>query len=135
MFMRKLLVAVGPVLLCLLTCQLFRWLDSLFAAGSFFLYALKGISLGACLALVLTLCGVTTKNTGLTGLLYIAAGLLLVVLIYQYLETVGVVNWPAFRAIMSINGQVIWVESAVMAYSAITAALHGRRHTPAVDAR
>ena len=130
MLMRKLLAALGPVLLCLLTCQLFRLLDKWFAAGSFFLYALKGMGLGACVALVLPTAGISTKNIGLTWLLFVGAGVLLVTLLYQYLETVHVVDWPALVAILSINGQVVLIESTVMAYMAITAGL-GTHRKPA----
>ena len=42
MLMRKLLVVLGPLMMCLLTCLIFRWLDGLLAAGNFFLYAIKG---------------------------------------------------------------------------------------------
>ena len=46
---------------------------------------------------------------------------------YQYLETRGVVNWPALRAVISINGQVVLTESTVMGFLALTAALCGKR--------
>ena len=39
-------VVAGPLLLCLLTCLLFRWLDALSVLGSFFQFALKGVLLG-----------------------------------------------------------------------------------------
>ena len=60
-------------------------------------------------------------------MLYIGAGILLMTLGYQYLETVGAVHWPALKAIISINGQVVLIESTVMGTLALTALLN-RRH-------
>ena len=125
--MRKLFVVLGPLLLCLLTCTLYMWLDNLLPAGSFFQYALKGALLGLALATVLPVAGITAKNTGLTAMLYVAAGLLLATLTYQYLETVGAVRWPALKALITVNGQVVLVESTAAAYLALTAALNRRR--------
>ncbi len=127
MLMRRLLVVFGPIVLCLLTCVLFMWLDGWFPQGSFFLYSLKGVCLGLAVALVLPVAGISMKSTGLTGMLYIAAGLLLLTLGYQYLETVGVVHVPALKATLSINGQVVLIESTVMGFLLPTAVLNRRR--------
>jgi len=127
MLMRKLLAAVCPLLLCLLTCVLFRWLDELFAPEPFFQYLLKGVLLGLCVALLLPVAGITVKNTGLTGWLFAAAGLLALTLLYQYLETAGAVHWPAVLTVIGINGQVVLVESTVMSFLALTAALNVKR--------
>lgn len=127
MILRKLLVVVGPLLLCLLTCLLFQMLDTLPAAGDFFLYVLKGITLGACVALMLPVAGITTRGVGLTVWMYAAAGLLALTLLCQYLDTVHAVDWPALRAIISINGQVVLVESTVMGYLTLTATLNRHR--------
>ena len=81
MLMRKLFVVVGPLLLCLLTCLLFRWLDALSGLGSFFQFALKGVLLGVGLALMLPVGGISHRNTGLTGWLFAAAGLKYVLLV------------------------------------------------------
>ncbi len=127
MLMRRLIVVLCPLILCLLTSALFMLLDRWFAAGNFFAYLLKGVTLGVCVALLLPLAGLSVKNTGLTGMLYIAAGLLLLTLCYQYLETIGAVRWPVLKAIISINGQVILIESTVMGFAALTAVLNRRR--------
>ena len=127
MLLRKLIVVVCPLLLCLLTALLFLWLDGLLAAGNFFLFAIKGILLGVCVALMLPWAGISAKNTGLTRLLYAAAGLLLLALLYQYLETVRVLHWSALRAVIPINGQVVLIESAAMGYLTLTAALNLKR--------
>lgn len=127
MLLRKLVVAVCPLLMCLLTALLFKWLDGMLASGNFFLYALKGVILGVCVALLLPVAGMAAKNTGLTGYLLIAAGLLLLSLLYQYLETVGALHWPALLAIITVNGQVVLIESTVMGYLTLTALLNPKR--------
>jgi len=127
MLMRKLLAVVCPLLLCLLTCVLFRWLDELFSLQPFFQYALKGLLLGLCIALLLPVAGIAVKNTGLTGWLFAACGLLLLTLVYQYLETVGTLHWPGLLAVIGVNGQVVLVESAVAGFLALTAALNVKK--------
>ena len=127
MLMRKMLVVLGPVLLCVVTCAVFRWLDGMMPAGSFFLFMFKGVALGACVALLLPVAGIRVITTGLVPLLFVAAALLFATLLYQYLETVEVLNWPVLRAIISINGQVVLVESAMMGYLALTALLCRKR--------
>lgn len=127
MLLRRLVAALCPPLMCLITCAFFMWLDRRFASSGFFLFAAKGVSLGLCMALLLPVAGISAQHTGLTGMLYVAAGLLLATLAYQYLETVGAVHWPALKAIISINGQVVLIESTVMGYLALTAVLNGRR--------
>jgi hypothetical protein len=124
MLMRKLLVAVGPPLLCLLTCVLFRWLDELTGITGFIQYLLKGALLGVCLGLVLPVGGITIKNNGLTGWLFAAAGLMTLALSAQYMQTVGALRWPLLDAIITVNGQIVLAESAVTGYLLLTAALN-----------
>lgn len=127
MLLRKLVAALCPPLLCLLTCILFRWLDGLMDAGDFFLFALKGLLLGACISLLLPLAGITTKSNGLIPWLYVAAGILFLLLSYQYLETIQVIHFAAAKALISINGQVVLVESTVMGFLLVTAILNRKR--------
>ena len=127
MLMRRLLAVFGPILLCLLTCVVFRWLDRWLTQGSFLQYALKGVFLGLGIALILPVAGISAKSTGLVAMLFIGAGLLLLTLTYQYLETVGAVSVPALRATLTINGQVVLIESTVMGYLALAAVLNRRR--------
>ena len=126
MFLRKALVVVGPALLCLVTCFLFRWMDMFFAEGSFFLYLLRGVLIGLCLALMLPVAGLSLRNTGLTGMLYFAALLMALVLLYQYLENAGSVRWPAAQALIAVNGQVLMVEGAALGFTLLSAMLHPR---------
>lgn len=127
MLMRKLLAVFGPLLICLLTCTVYMWLDRWLPTGSFLQYMLKGALLGLGLALVLPVAGIAARNTGLTAMLYIAAGLLAAILLYQYLETVGAVHWPALKALITVNAQVVLIESTAAGYLALTAALNRRR--------
>lgn len=127
MFLRKSFVAVGPLLLCLLLCVLFRWLDAFLAADRFLPYLLKGLLLGAALGLVLPVGGIATRSNGLTGYLFVATGLLGVTLLLQYLQVTGAMRLAVLEAVIGVNGQVVLVESAVAAYCALTAALH-RKH-------
>jgi hypothetical protein len=127
MLMRKLFVAVGPPLLCLLTCVLFRWLDELAGVTGFVQYLLKGALLGVCLGLVLPVAGITLKNNGLTVWLFAAAGLMALALAAQYMQTVGSLRWSLLNAIVTVNGQVVLAESAVTGYLLLTSALNLRR--------
>ena len=55
MLLRRLVAALGPLLLCVLVCAVFRWLDGMIGAASFLAFLLKGALLGAALALTLPL--------------------------------------------------------------------------------
>ena len=127
MLLRKLVAALTPLLLCLLTSVLFRWLDGLMPSGNFFLFVLKGLLLGLCVALLLPVAGISTRNNGLMHWLFVAAVVLALLVLYQYLETVRVVNWPALKTLISINGQVVLVESTVMGFLLLTGILGRRR--------
>ena len=85
MLLRRLVAALGPLLLCVLVCAVLRWLDGLMGATSFLAFLLKGALLGVALALTLPLAGVRARTNGLTGWLLLGAGLLAAVLAYQYL--------------------------------------------------
>ena len=50
MLLRRLVAALGPLLLCVLVCAIFRWLDGMIGAASFLAFLLKGALLGAALA-------------------------------------------------------------------------------------
>lgn len=128
MFLRKALVALGPVVLCLLSCVLFRWLDTLFASSDYFGFLLKGLLLGAAIGLVLPAAGIQTRHTGLTGYLYVASGILFAVLAYQCLETARVLSWPLMRAIVSTSGASVLAEAAMLAFTLLTAVLQPKRH-------
>ena len=121
MLLRKLVTALCPLLLCVAVCAAFRWIDGLMGSGAFWAFVLKGALLGAALSLILPLSGVKARTSGLTGWLWLGAGLLLAAVIYQYLETTGAVHLPVLKSIMTVNGQVVLVESAAMGYIAALA--------------
>ena len=116
MLLRRLMAALGPLLVCIGLCAALRLLDGALGAGQFLTFALKGLLLGAALALTLPLAGVKARTTGLTPWLFAGAGLLLAALIYQYLETRGLVHSAFLASVMSINGQVVLAEGAFAGY-------------------
>ena len=127
MLLRKLAAAFVPLLLCIVVCTAFRWVDGLWGSSSFLAFALKGALLGAALALTLPAAGVRAHTNGLTGWLFLGAAVLLLALVYQYLETSGMVHVPVLQAIMAFNGQVVLVEAAAMGYMTAAGLLYRRR--------
>ena len=130
MLLRRLVAAFGPLLVCALACAAFRWLDGWLGAAGFAAFLLKGVLLGAALALTLPLAGVRARTNGLTGWLLLGAGILAAALAYQYLETEGLISMPVLRAVLSINGQVVLTEGAALGYLCTTAALYRPRRLP-----
>lgn len=130
MLLRRLVAALGPLLLCVLVCAAFRWLDGWMGAASFLAFLLKGALLGVALALTLPLAGVRARTNGLTGWLLLGAGILAAALAYQYLETEGLISMPVLRAVLSINGQVVLTEGAALGYLCTTVALYRPRRLP-----
>ena len=127
MLLRKMAVALCPLLICIAVCTVFRWVDGWLGSASFIAFALKGALLGAALALTLPAAGVRAHTNGLTGWLFLGAGLLLAALLYQYLETAGMVHVPVLQAIFAFNGQVVLVEAAAMGYLTAAGLLYRRR--------
>ena len=127
MLLRKLIVAVCPLAVCAAVCALFKWLDGWLGSTDYFAYVLKGLILGAALASTLPIAGVRAFTNGLCGWLLVGAGLLAAVLIYQYLETMGIVNLPLPRALLTINGQVVLVDSTAMGYLTAAGLWYRRR--------
>ena len=77
MLLRKLTVTFAPLLLCIVVCTAFRWVDGLWGSGSFLAFAGKGALLGAALALSLPAAGVRAHTNGLAGWLFLGAAVLL----------------------------------------------------------
>ena len=127
MLLRKLIVAVCPLAICGLVCGLFRWLDGWLGSTVYASFVFKGFLLGAALALTLPIAGVKAYTNGLAGWLLAGAALLGGTLLYQYLETTGVVHVPVLRALLSVNGQVVLVESAAMGYLAAAGLWYRKR--------
>lgn len=127
MLLRKLVAALCPLLLCLLACAAYRWLDGVLLASSFFSFLAKGVLLGILVAVLLPVAGVRSRSNGLIPWLFAGAGLLLLLLNYQYLETAGLVHSRFLLALLSINGQVVLVESTVMSFLCVTGLMNRRR--------
>lgn len=127
MLLRKLIVAVCPLAICGLVCGLFRWLDGWLGSTAYSAFVLKGALLGAALALTLPIAGVKAYTNGLAGWLLAGAGLMAAALLYQYLETTGVVDVPVLGTLMAVNGQVVLVESAAMGYLAAAGLWYRKR--------
>lgn len=116
MLLRKLMVAVCPLILCVVVCSVFKWLDGWLGSTAYAAFVLKGVLLGVALAMVLPIAGVHARTNGLCGWMLAGAAVLGAALLYQYLETNGLVHAPIISALMTINGQVVLVESAAMGY-------------------
>lgn len=116
MLLRKLVAALCPLLLCLLTCVAFRWLDGMGGLAPFFAFVIKGVLLGVCVALIVPIAGVSMRTNGLMPWLLGGAGLLLIVVIFQYLQSVNVIQAQLLRSMLTVNGQVLLVEGTVMGY-------------------
>ena len=86
----------------------------------------KALALGGLLALVLPIAGVRAHTNGLTPWLFTGAGILLAVLLYQYMETIGTLHSAFLSSLLTVNGQVVLVESAFMGYLTAVGAIYRR---------
>ena len=113
MFTRKLIVILLPLGMLILIGLLLPLLSTL---GVFFGSLLLGAVLGVALGLLLPLAGATRLREPFAHLLWIPAAVTLLVLIYQYLASLGV-SWPLLRRLLATNdSRLITVESAFAAY-------------------
>ena len=114
MFLRKLTVMVAPLLLAAALCLLFPVMGGL----GFWSNVLKGLLMGVVLALLLPLSGAGRKREPFAGLLWVPAVVLALVVTYQYLESIGTVNWPVLSMLTTRDAQVVLVECAFTGYMA-----------------
>ena len=112
MFLRKLTVLAVPLALLLLICLLIPVLSGL---GVFFGSLAIGALLGIALGLLLPLAGATRLREPFAYLLWIPAALILGILIYQYLASLGT-DVPVLRLFATLDSRVITVEAAFAAY-------------------
>ena len=107
--MTVILVPLGMlILLCVLS-------PLLFSMHWFFGGLLWGGLLGVMLSLLLPVAGATRLREPFAWLLFIPAVLVLLVLLYQYLASVGV-DIPLFRLLATADARIISAESAFAAY-------------------
>ena len=118
MFLRKLTVIMVPLCMLVLLCLLMPLLFSLsWYFGSLFI----GLLLGTLLSLLLPLAGATRLREPFAWLLWIPAAVILMILLYQYLASVGVgTSLPVLRLLMvmpaSSGSWIVAVEAAFAAY-------------------
>lgn len=112
MFLRKLVVIVVPLGMLLLLALLLPLFSSL---GVFFGSLLLGVALGVALGLLLPLSGATRMREPFAHLLWIPSALVLLVLLYQYLASLGT-SWPLLRLLATLDSRLITVESAFASY-------------------
>ena len=112
MFLRKLTVLALPLGMLLLICLLMPLLSAL---GAFFGSLLLGALLGIALSLLLPLAGATRLREPFAHLLWIPAAVVLLILGYQYLSSMGV-DIPLLRLLSTLDTRIITVESAFAAY-------------------
>ena len=112
MFLRKLIVILLPLGLLLTAALLLPVFSSM---GVFFGSLALGAVLGTALGLLLPLAGATRLREPFAHLLWIPAAVVLAVLIYQYLASMGV-DVPLLRLLATLDSRLITVESAFAAY-------------------
>ena len=112
MFVRKLTVILVPLGMVLLLCLATPLLAAL---GAFWGSLVLGLLLGILLGLLLPLAGATRLREPFAWLSWIPAAILLLVLLYQYLATLGV-SVPLLRLLAVNDSRIITLESAFAAY-------------------
>ena len=112
MFLRKLTVIAVPLGMLGLLCVLIPVFSSL---GAFFGSLVLGAVLGVALGLLLPLAGATRLREPFAHLLWIPAAIILGLLLYQYLASMGT-ETPLLRLFSTLDTRVITVESAFAAY-------------------
>ena len=112
MFLRKLTVIAVPLGMLGLLCVLIPVFSSL---GAFFGSLVLGAVLGVALGLLLPLAGATRLREPFAHLLWIPAAIILGLLLYQYLASMGT-EIPLLRLFSTLDTRVITVESASAAY-------------------
>lgn len=123
MLLRKLVAAVLPLLLCILLGFACRWMDSLSWLNTFWAFALKGLLVGILLALVLPIGGVKSRMNGLQPWFLGGAGLVIALVLLQYLGFVGVLALPAF---LQSDPQLVLAEGTAVGFILVTV-VHNRR--------
>lgn len=113
MFLRKMTVIVIPLLLCALICILLPLVDKL----PFWGYVIGGTLLGAALQFLLPLAGATRQRENFGGLLSVPAVLLYLLILYQYLNSMGYLTLEFLSFLKAGSGETILTESIFASYS------------------
>ena len=120
MFLRKLMVMILPLLLCMLLAAVFPFLTKTFPDLDFFEYVIDGLLLGVSMALLIPLMGSRRRET-FSRLYFIPAVLLLLTITYQYLHISGVWQVAALGFLAAANPVTILLESAFLGFLAFVA--------------
>lgn len=115
MFLRKLLVVLLPLLMCLLAAVAFPLIGGFFPQHGFWEFALKGIIAGVALALLVPLMGGRNREA-FARLYWFPTALLFLALLYQYLHQAGAVRLEALAFLAAIDSQILLLESAFFGF-------------------
>lgn len=126
MFLRKLVAAVCPLLLCILLSIALRWMDGLSWLSGFWGYAIKGLLLGFALALILPAGGVKSHMNGLQPWFLGGVGLLVALILLQYLAFAGVLRLLLLE-LLGLNPQMVLIEGTAVGFMLVTVILNRRR--------
>lgn len=125
MFLRKLLVVLLPLLICLLLAVLFPFLSNTFPNLGFFEFVIEGLLLGASLALLIPLMG-GRKREPFAGLFWVSAVLLFLTVLYQYLHQSGTIIVEALSFLNAAGPKVVLVECVFLGFLTTAAIRSGR---------
>ncbi len=117
MFFRKLMVMVLPILLLAAFWFLMPFLNTL--SLGFFDGVVRGVCLGIGLALIMPIAGAGKRREHFAALLWIPAVLTLLVLVYQYLEAMGIFSVEYLHVLATEDREMLTIESLFLAYMAV----------------
>jgi len=126
MFLRKLVAAVCPLMYCMLLGVAMGWLDGLGWFSPFWGVGLKGLLLGVALALILPAGGVSSRMNGLQPWLLGGAGLLVGLMVLEYLAFAGVIR-STLLTLIGVEPQLVLAEGAAVGFILVTVFLNRRR--------
>lgn len=122
MFLRKLIAALGPLLLCLGLVLLLPLVQKI--SGDWFLqFFLSGLLIGAALAALVPLIGARRREPFLP-LLWVSVVILILVIGYQALFHAHAINLAALEFLAASSDLVVLVESAFLGFM-LTLVLRG----------
>ena len=113
MFLRKLLVILGPLLLCLIAVVVFPLIERI--SDWFPRFLLMGLLLGALLAALIPLIGARRKEPFLR-ILWVPTVLLILLLSYQALYHSNAIDLKAIEFLSTNSSITVFMESTFLGY-------------------